>query len=396
MISVVGGVYEERCKYPAWNQIYGSGLRAAIAVSSVSDTVSLHAYVPEEWTKDVELTLASFGVNGDLHASKHPMSFEYLHSFVRVDPPEQQPSLYPALSVESDVVLRFGMMESDARVKGDRVVYDPQAPDASYYCNGSNAGSLAMIVSGWELPGTRAELLKRRSEDRQESLMPNEDTLLKAIINLRDLPHPPQIVLVKDGLGGLIVFQGDQPVSVPSYAAESFFRIGAGDVTAAAFAHAWGELNLDPVDAAHYAARCTAYFVEGPRLPLPSVAGVSDRKPNTIRRERIRIVGLGDFELDALAHTTQGWLSYLGGDVSYVKFGLEGLASNGQDDIDLLLVGSRCSMKEFEAAARADLQPTVIFWPSAEAFAAQFYFPDAVVASDYATALYHVMRSSKQ
>lgn len=396
MISIAGGVYAERCKYPAWDQIYGSGLRAAIAMSSVSDAVRLHAYVPDEWLEDVETTLASFGVVGQLRASKHPMIFEYLHTFLRNAPPEQPSPPYPDLMVRDKVVLRFGMMEGDAHVEGDRVVYDPQSPNASFYSNGSTAGSLAMIVSGWELPGTAAALTQRRLEGEPESLMPDDDILLKAIITLRDLPQSPQIVLVKDGLGGLIVFQGDQPVPIPSYAAESFFRIGSGDVTAAAFAHAWGELGWDPVDAAHYAARCTAHFVEGPRLPLPTFAEVKHRTPSTPRRGVIRIVGLGDFELQALVPTTRSWLSYLGGIVKHVTFGLDGFDSRVHEGVDLLLVGSRCSEIELEAAARAGLRPTVVFWPSAQADSSRNYFPDAVVARDYATALYHVMRSPER
>lgn len=395
MISIAGGVYAERCKYPVWDQIYGSGLRAAIAVSSMSDAVRLYAYVPNEWMEDVETTLASFGVAGYLRASEHPMTFEYLHTFQPNALPTELSPPYPDLMVEDEVVLRFGMMEGDAHVKGDRVVYDPQSQNASFYSNGSIAGSLAMIVGGWELPGTAAALAQRRSEGKPESLMPDEDILLKAIIALRDLPQSPQLVLVKDGLGGLIVFQGDQPVGIPSYAAESFFRIGSGDVIAAAFAHAWGELGWDPVDAARYAARCTAHFVEGPRLPLPTFAEVSDRMPSTPRRGEIRIVGLGDFELQALVSMTRSWLTYLGGIVRHVTFGLDDPDSRVQEGVDLLLVGSRCPEIELEAAARAGLRPTVVFWPSAQADSSR-YFPDAVVAHDYPTALYHVMRSPER
>lgn len=119
---------------------------------------------------------------------------------------------------------------------------------------------------------------------------------------------------------------------MPSYAAESFFRIGSGDIAAAAFAHAWGELGRDPVEAAHYAARCMAHFVEGPRLALPGVAEVSERTPNVDRRDEIRIVGLGDFELQALVVSTREWLSYLGGRLSHLTFELDDVDS--KDAVD--------------------------------------------------------------
>ncbi len=115
--------------------------------------------------------------------------------------------------------------------------------------------------------------------------------------------------------------------------------------------------------------------------------------PNTAHREKICIVGLGDFELQALVLTTRSWLSYLGGRVIHVTLGLNDLDSRVHEGVDLLLVGSRCSKIELEAAARAGLQPTVVFWPSAEADSSRDYFPGAVLARDYATALYHVMRS---
>ncbi len=392
MISIAGGVYAERCKYPAWDQIYGSGLRAAIAVSSLSDRVHLHAYVPGEWMDDVKTTLASFGILETLRETRAPQTFQYLHTLALSVRPDVSSS-YPDLVVEDEVVLRFGMLEGDARVKGDRVVYDPQSPNASYYYNGSTAGSLAMIVRYSEIPGATAARAKGASSDEAGPLLPDEDDLIKAVVAQRDLSQPPQIVLVKDGFGGVTVFQGDQPTRIPSYAAESFFRIGSGDVTAAAFAHAWGELGWDPVDAAHYAARCAAYFVEGPRLPLPNVAEVADRMPNQIRPGKIRIVGLGDFEQHVLVLTTEAWLRHLGGTVEHVTFGLDDLDSRVQECVDLLLVGARCSRFELEAAARAGLRPTVIFWPSAHADFSRHYFPSAIVARDYATALYHVMRS---
>lgn len=107
MISIAGGIYAERCMYPAWNQIFGSGLRAAIAASSVSDDVNLHAYAPREWKEDVEATMASFGVTGLLRTSEDPITFEYLDAFRLTNGPVRPAPLYPELVVQDDVVLRF-------------------------------------------------------------------------------------------------------------------------------------------------------------------------------------------------------------------------------------------------------------------------------------------------
>jgi hypothetical protein len=395
MISIVGGTYAERCRYPAWDQIYGSGLRAAIAASTVSSAVALHSYVPREWMEDVEATLASFGVRGKLTTSDRPITFGYLHAFQPTEQPDPPNTPYPDLIVSDEVVLRFGMIEGDARVAGQRVVYDPQIPNASFHANGSKADRLAMIMTGQELLSLAPPSTRERLKEDQPRHMPDEALLSDAIIAQRDLPGSPQVVLVKDGLGGLLVFHGDQPVRVPSYAAESFFRIGSGDVIAAAFAHSWGELQMDAVAAADYAARCAAYFVEGPRLPLPTPTELSGRARCQVRKGDIRIVGVGDFELQTLVLTTHSWLSYLGGTVKHTTFEANDWHAVS-DTIDMLLVGSRGTRKELDVIARADVRPSVVFWPGAGSQLAMDYFPDAVIARDYATALYHVMRSPER
>lgn len=380
---IAGGTYRENCLYPRWDHIYGSGLRATVAVSSVSPGTTLHTYVHPEWHDDVEATLRSLGLCGKLVPTDQQITYSFLHALQKLDLPREPEKKEPLLHAKGEVVLRFGMLEGDAQVEGDRVVYDPQSSSALFEDNGSRSRTLATIIAWSDLnPGIPG------GPDRY---LPSLASLTAAVVDWRDQGSAPHLIIVKDGLGGLILFQGDEPTLVPTYAAESFFRIGSGDVIAAAFAYAWGELRLAPGEAADYAARCAAYFVEGPRLPLPPPAELVGRMPAPKRKQDLCILGVGDFPLQSLVLPTKGWIEYLGGTVSHTMFDLFDRPRSG-DVVDLILVGDTRQPRHIEMAASAAINPTVVFWPGRDIATARDLFPNAVITGDYATALYHAMR----
>lgn len=382
---VVGGTYGERCYYPHWDQIYGSGLRAAIALADVSPGTTLYSYVSSDWWDDVGATLSSLGLKGALQRTDIPsITFAYLHSLDRMELPEVKHS-QKRLEVEGDAVLRFGMIEGDAKVIGDRVVYDPQSSAASFKLNGSTSRSLVHIA-------TQAEIIDfARSENRPEREdMTVEQLLREGVIDLKEISPQPTMVLVKDNLGGISLYRGDEPDIIPTYAAESYFRIGSGDVIAAAFAHAWAELRMDPVAAADYAARCAAFFVEGPRLPLPPPAGLASRKTIAERRDPLRIVGIGDFELQHLVRSTEDWLEKLGKTGLFRSLDIDDQPLDGTED--MILVGTQTTRRQIESIAKAIAHPIVVFWPGVGISQARDLFPKSIVVDDYASALYHAMR----
>ena len=47
MISIAGGCYVERCVDPPWDQLFGSGGRAAAALSALDNNVKLTTYIDE-------------------------------------------------------------------------------------------------------------------------------------------------------------------------------------------------------------------------------------------------------------------------------------------------------------------------------------------------------------
>lgn len=380
---IAGGTYLERCQYPKWERLFGSGVRAAIAASGLSENTVLHTYVPNIWKSDVEATLASFGIVGELVRTRHELIFEYLDtlqkSFVPAVPDDKEQER--PLTLDGDVVLRFGFMEGTAKVTGRTVIYDPQNSYAKFHANGSTADRLAMILSEEELLGFGG----------LGDVSRTGDNLSAAAQNVFESKPAPQIILTKNRLGGLQVFFDGSPTSIRSYAAESYFRIGVGDVLAAAFAHAWGEIGMEPVEAADFAARSIAYFIEDARLPLIPPPQLTDLRHSCNDGDHLRLLGVGRFEAKSLVMQTEILIKAFGGSTDFTYIDWHGEI---RGPIDLLIIGSNEGPSISDKIRERVGEPKVVFWPERDRRMVQLCFPASRIAADYPSALYHAMRIS--
>lgn len=384
---VVGGTYREVCLFPAWDQIYGSGLRASIALSAVSPGTHLHTFASKKWHADVLATLEAVGLSGSLVPIDDELTFGYLHPFHPLYVPNCEPK--GTISVKSDVALCFGMIEGNARIFGKRVVYDPQ--NSSFWlAEGSEMDALSIILKPEELLRiiNQGEL-QSTSEGEKEAAI---DDLHDQVIALRDSKREIDVVIIRNRFGEVCVYDGDDPHRVKSYAAESFFRIGSGDVFAAAYAYAWGEKKFPPLEAADYAARCVAFFVEGPRLPIPKPSNLIDRSVAVRRDGSIKVLASGGLEIHALLFHALDWIKYLGGEAfdGSVQF------QNDAQDIgaELILLGGHLTLRELSGLQNRSSASCakVIYWPGSPPGVAEDHFPGAEITDDFATALYCVMR----
>jgi len=248
VIAVVGGFYVERCIQPRWDNVFGSGGRAVSALAAQTK-VRFSTYVDDRLRPELEARAASWG-DVALHMTSIPESvtFDYVHplSVPLITPVPQLIGKGPSLSVDEDIVLRFGMLDGDAVVRGRRVVYDPQSAYAPTFfrANGSHADSLAVVANGHEV-----RLLTGESDPELGA---------RAIL-ARDTA---EVVVVKRGAKGAIVVSSGGVQQVPAYKTELVFSLGSGDMFAAAFALFWGEHGLDPASAADLASRATARYCE--------------------------------------------------------------------------------------------------------------------------------------
>jgi len=254
-VIVAGGTYREVCDNPYWDRFFGSGLRAAAAISELSKDVTLATYTPSEWAEDIMMSAAAFGVKAQITECRMPATFRYFHQLSTAELEYDGDDDLEPLRVDGDAVLRFGMVAGSAIVRAEYAVFDPQtgANPESFHSNGSVAEHLAIVLNGWEAS--------------QATGFPPEEA--GALILARE---NADAVVIKLGPRGAIVHsKGRSSVLVPPYRSDSVFKIGSGDVFSAAFAYYWAEAGLQPDEAADAASRSVAHFVDGHQLPLPAI-----------------------------------------------------------------------------------------------------------------------------
>jgi hypothetical protein len=231
-IKVAGGIYRERCTWPDWEFWYGSGGRAAAAVSGLADEVELFSYATEDAARQFGPAASLYGFKFIPTAAPQAVSFDYFH-------PMSVPIIRPApgriraldpLEVSGSVVLRFGMIEGTAKVSADTCIYDPQsafAPEA-FHANGSRAGRLAIVANATEIA----------------TLTGHADVETGAGALLRD--SGAEVVVAKGGARGALLIDASGPRRIPAFHSDSVWTIGSGDVFAAVFAAAWGAQESAP------------------------------------------------------------------------------------------------------------------------------------------------------
>ena len=145
-ITIVGGVYHERCIWPDRDQLYGSGGPAAAALSGHVDKILLRAYARDDTAERFRAyAVGAYRFYFEPSRADQTVSFEYVHSL-------PVPTIRPApalirqnepIGASGDLVLRFGFMEGSGRVAATCCVYDPQSAFAPIPLaeNGSQGGS---------------------------------------------------------------------------------------------------------------------------------------------------------------------------------------------------------------------------------------------------------------
>ncbi|HHF2952392.1 hypothetical protein NDJ01_18095 [Vibrio sp. HS-50-1] len=270
-MHIAGGVYRELCSVPVWNTLFGSGGRAAAALSGLTSEVTLYTYLAEEELNSLK-HIENMGVCLNLVTRLCPIAFSYFHplSTPCIQPERSSLVEHPLIEVVGDAVLRFGFLEGSAKVQGERVVFDPQTwqNQESYYSNGSTAKELAIVLNELEL------LHKGYGNNVHE-------TAQKVLREER-----ASIVIVKQGPVGSTVFEDNGNVSfIPAYESELVFKLGTGDVFSALFAFYWAKMKLPPVVAADKASRAVSIYSEN-RLFSFSQSQLEQREPLKTRLSR--------------------------------------------------------------------------------------------------------------
>jgi nucleoside 2-deoxyribosyltransferase len=227
-IDVVGGTYRELCTDPRLNALRGSGLRAAALMSSLGHRTRLHTCI--EPVAQNEMTALAYAF--DISLARHPRSEEV--SFIYDTPvsPAQwrHPGASVAITVHEPRVVAFGMVDATWTIRADSVVLDPQHGDLSALLATIDASSVALVLNAHEARRTTG--------------------LPAAQAGLALLELDVDVVVIKQGALGGLVFQRDQCERYGPIPTTTTHTIGSGDAFTAGFASSWLHPGSSPVEAA--------------------------------------------------------------------------------------------------------------------------------------------------
>lgn len=255
-MRIVGGIYRERSIFPGNDVIFGSGGRAAAALSFLNpDAITLTSFVGENKRVDIEYCAKEiWKCKLDDYPIPEIVSFTYCHglSFPIIRPERLPVDDAPDIRVSDDIILQFGMLEGKAVVNGERVIYDPQNPKSPelFGVNGSVAQELAYVLN-------RVEAFKLTGQEDPD----------QAASILLEQPHVA-VVVIKLGARGAKIYTTTGTDHVAAYTTKNVWLIGSGDVFAAVFAHFWGIENASPTEAVRYASRGAALYCDRKQIPF--------------------------------------------------------------------------------------------------------------------------------
>lgn len=257
MITIVGGVYRERCMRPGWDDIYGSAGRAATAIARFGGNAELHACVDSGTKLVVDARAVAEGFKFNSAPAEAGVTFEYIHGLANPDI-RRGTHARSNLSVSGEKVLRFGMIDGTAIVDADFAVFDPQNADEpeSFSANGSTARHLALVLNRHEANLLLPAAWGLSPQDIVAALAKQENA---------------EVVVIKIGPLGALVYDNGSISTVPAYRTERVWKIGSGDTFAAHFALGWLDNGLSAHDAASIASIATAFYCETQGFPDKSL-----------------------------------------------------------------------------------------------------------------------------
>ncbi len=247
-------------------------------MAAMVDGIEVLSPAPIQVRQEYEAEAVLDGVQVRNMGDAPAILFNYVHAMSRPSISPSPAVLGNALVVEADapLILRFGMLEATARVSAASCVYDPQSAFAPepFHANGSRAERLAVVAN-------RAEVCK----------LGDSGDVNVAAAALRSAGA--EVVIVKSGAEGALVFDGDSFGHVPARLTNHVWTVGSGDVFAAIFTAAWAVHGQPAREAANVASYAVAQYVETSALPIaPSLLTEQpERPPVSTKPGRVYLAG---------------------------------------------------------------------------------------------------------
>ncbi len=279
---VVGGTYFERCAFPEWDALYGSGLRAAIQLASLGSKVAFHTFASPFTQRRIPYISHLFGIEITSYLNSETYVFDYVHSLttpnwdVKYDNSVKD---FAHIEASGECLLIYGMMEGLAKVKvsARRAVYDPQSSNTRFREYGSTAEDLALVLNASEA-----------------KTWGGEPTLAACAAQIAKMENASVLVIKNGPYGALVWDRATGLHEIPAYNVGRVFKIGSGDIFSAIFTFLWGRENRTAVDAARIASQATAHYV-ATRQFIRNLSEIPALEPIRVSRSNLTMYLAGPF-----------------------------------------------------------------------------------------------------
>ncbi len=253
MLNIVGGTYHEFCKEPTYHDLYGSGLRAAAALSGREIEILLYSCIDEIDYDLAKLKSRTFNFNCKYQIIQETAQFHYQH-------PLSKPYLSNCDNscvlndLTGEYFLYFGMAEANVKIDSEYLVYDPQncTEFSETQCRTKH---LAIVLN----------------RDEAFILGHYQTKDLDALGFSLLLSQHAEVIVIKNGSKGAKVFFNGEHKDIPVYRTDEIWPIGSGDIFSSFFALNWMIMKKSPFESANIASLMTANYCKFKTLPLKTV-----------------------------------------------------------------------------------------------------------------------------
>lgn len=248
MITVIGGTYREIDYDEIMIDILGSGFRASKFLLENGCNVKFLTSGNEETLVFLKENQKVYK-NLSFHCQEYDdiITFKYCFSL-------DQPTIFPNLlniskteefNIQADNIIAFGMLESDFKLTGGKVVYDPQTSiKPNKFSDIGDAEELVYIVNLREA----------------QSLSSSYD--LEDIKNFFFNTEKATALIIKNGPYGATLYYGNKEIKIPSYITKNVNKLGSGDIFTSSFGYYWIQKGLSFEESALNASKSTAYYCD--------------------------------------------------------------------------------------------------------------------------------------
>lgn len=272
-MNVLGGIYRERCLFPARDDIVGSGLRGAALLQAVCPEIHLYGAVDAANREALNAIVGGRRLGATITNRDEPVEFAYFTPLSTPAINGARSRTTEVLEVEGEATMAFRMIENgDVRVRSTWLVLDPQQPRdlGPLELDWIEAEHLAIVANSDET----AALGEVGAEASAEQLAAAARTILKR--------YGAEVVVVKRGAQGAIVVTADDATEVGVFPTERVYPIGSGDAFATGFCWAWAVDRQDPVSAARLGSRVAAGWCATGKLQLDPGVFTEDSSENEL------------------------------------------------------------------------------------------------------------------